>query len=269
MEIFKKHGTKERLFEMMARVNKVALNEVVSKQDTKVEQDPSTGSYAHNTTFTHPNKKWEEFRKKITNALSKSNQSLARIYHFLHGIELKNAEESFMNGYESIVSDEEFKNKAVDDFYNWIAPARSDFEDNTPFDDENEANEAVDVEDEYVYHEPSNDLPVGSQIDGEEQSVLDLPHDENHPLAGVMDIEKSECPCTDGEESIDDTAALLDPSTYWVDDYVPKNVAETNIEYPQGPDDAEAMEDRYREEQDFYQQASNDDMTDLEKEEGL
>lgn len=280
MEIFKKPGTKERLFEMMQRVNKITLNEVnevVSKQDTKVEQDPATGSYTHNTTFTHPNKNWEEFRKKITHALSRANQSIARIYHFLHGIELKNAEESFMQGYQSITSDEEFKEKAVDDFYNWIAPARSDFEDNTPFDDEEEFNEAADVEnvsDELPAYDVSNELPVHDESQGEGddiQSVLDLPHDENHPLAGVLDLENSDCPCSDQGENGDDTSALLDPSTHWIDDYVPKKVAETNIDYPQGPDDAEAMEDRYREEQDFYQQASKDvdDMTDLEKEEGL
>lgn len=51
------------------------------------------------------------------------------------------------------------------------------------------------------------------------------------------------CGCGD-EDSPEDK--LLDPSTHWVDHYVPKNMGE-DIEYPQTPEDAEARDRDYDE----------------------
>lgn len=285
MKVFKEYGTKERLIEMMERVNKISLNEVnevVSKKTTNVEHDPSSGTYVHNTTFVHPNKEWEIFRKKFTSILSSANQSISRIEHFLHGIELKDQEEAFMNGYKSIASDEEFKNKAVDDFYNWMGPARDDFKDDEPFYKDDEfSNEAIefDKEEEEKEEIPAFEQPIDEPVAvGNPEDVQDdpelsqqsfdlgLPSDDMEQIAA--EITGLEIPELSGDDDClykdnNDASQLLDPSTHWIDDYVPKNietqeVSEVDIDNLQHPDDAEAFEDRYKEEQDFMQQSAID-----------
>lgn len=257
MEIFKKPGTKERLFEMMERVNKVRLNEdvneVVSKQDTKVEHDPETGSYTHRRTYTHPNKQWEDFRKKITHVLSQSNQSIPRIEHFLHSVELKDQEEAFMQGYESLTDDASFKKKAVDDFYNWFEPTRGEFNEEADIEGSGE----IPAYDEDFSDQPAIEQP--SDCDCNQDVAVQVPQDENPPLEDMSSVENGE----------DDAVALLDPSVHWIDDYVPKGfpvedesevMDEANIDYPQVPDDAEAFEDRYNDEQEFLQQINQENV---------
>lgn len=211
MRIYNKIGSKERLFEMFENVNKMKLNESFDSPEKKDKKylEKSVGDDESNVS------KYDDgVRYPVEKELKVDDESLK-------GLKGDDAplEESWDNDYVTPKSERgKYKGKSLEELRKMLSNLKKSgpHEEGSP---------------EY---EKQNELEFAIRAKTGWGKVSE------HSLDN-QDIADENI----GNNNLDDED-LLDPSVYWVNDYVPKNVGE-NINYPNPLADPETGEDQYDE----------------------
>lgn len=242
MRVLNKYGTKERLFEMMERVNKTNL-----KENYEVHYSDGIRKMKK---FDNPDQGVEFMKSEI-----KSNPNLRNIELFKAG-----------KGFHSTADESSL-------MYWW---GDGSYYDNRSHKEPELKTKKLEIEESFDSPKPKDkeyldktsgdqDSQVSKYDGGVDYPAIDDLKVNDPALKKITDdVNEEDCGC----DVVNPEDMLLDPSTHWVDHYAPKNIADENINYPSPFTDLEAGEDEYEEEEEYRRGEMDEptrDITDTKK----